>query len=791
MNRFVNIAAALLFPTLAFAQSGAPVKQSGNVSAGHSAAWVSPGVIQDGGATPVNVPMSGGSTTSVSSSSTVYCSPSGCNTSQALAGLSAISGVLSNLNVAVNVAPGVGQTVIATLYTGTYGTLASTTLTCTISGASKSCSDSSDTATIVAGQAWAIQLVTSSGAASTTGQSFSTQLTALYPPPLPSTQVRQSGNITSGHAVIWVAPGVIQDAGFPLAGPAVPGVVGPNTVWGNPTNASAAPVFTTNPTITTPATNDNSQLVATTAYVNNKIRVIHSLDYAVGNGSADDTTALQSWINACQGTQPSTVCFLDAGFYKTSSGLLVTNCINIDGAGRDAAQINPSNGTQNGITINTNCSYGRIANISIDPIITKTAGSSILLTAPVSNVGWIFENLYLINDFAGIATVNGQVFLIDKVVVSCLNTCISIVTGGDGAISNSVILPNGATNTIGINCLNCDGIKIANTKVLSLTSGSQGVVWQGTSSCTSCSDFFLSNLSVEVQSVALNIVQGSTVSMANVAISGGEYASGTTSAISIANDNNTWLHSVAVTGAVISGQGSVPALIVGSSQAITVSGDTIVGNGASTYGIQVSSNATACVLGSNSISGTVTGSINDASGNCQQPYILPAGSAVSNIPIGSVAYSSLGNVTTLGATGTWYITSIFVPGTFTVNTINVLQGSTVTTNKLVGYIYNAAVLGTPVAKTPTAGVITGSANTFLALTLTGTGGSGPVTLVGPATYYLVIQGNGSTDSIRTVAASTYVGVLTQAAGSGTFGTAPTITLPTSFTANVAPIAYLN
>jgi len=57
-------------------------------------------------------------------------------------------------------------------------------------------------------------------------------------------------------------------------------------------------------------------------------------------------------------------------------------------------------------------------------------------------------------------------------------------------------------------------------------------------------------------------------------------------------------------------------------------------------------------------------------------------------------------------------------------------------------------------------------------------------------YFMVLQGNGTTaGAIATVAASTYVGI-TAGSIAGTFGTLPaTITFPTTFTANKAPICF--
>lgn len=150
-------------------------------------------------------------------------------------------------------------------------------------------------------------------------------------------------------------------------------------------------------------------------------------------------------------------------------------------------------------------------------------------------------------------------------------------------------------------------------------------------------------------------------------------------------------------------------------------------------------------------------------------------------PLGSVAYGSVGTSTTFVA-GTIYQSSIFVPRTFIATGVRVLQNGTVATDKLIGAL--ADIDGTQLVSSAVAGTTTSGANTLLALAFTAT------TLVtGPAYYVIQAQGNGTTDGIRTVAASTFVD-LNAKSQTGTFGTLPTLTPATSFTANTAPYACL-
>lgn len=166
--------------------------------------------------------------------------------------------------------------------------------------------------------------------------------------------------------------------------------------------------------------------------------------------------------------------------------------------------------------------------------------------------------------------------------------------------------------------------------------------------------------------------------------------------------------------------------------------------------------------------------------------ITPASSGAANpatIPgLGNVAYASLGNATTLIA-GQVFVSSIYVPFDMTVTNINCLNGATVGTNAVIYSLYNTA--GTRIGTTALAGTTTAGANAFQTIALTA-----PLAIQGPGRYFVSVQGNGATDIIRTIAASTFRNIVTNSVA-GTFGTLPALTPPTTFTANVGPICDLN
>jgi hypothetical protein len=144
--------------------------------------------------------------------------------------------------------------------------------------------------------------------------------------------------------------------------------------------------------------------------------------------------------------------------------------------------------------------------------------------------------------------------------------------------------------------------------------------------------------------------------------------------------------------------------------------------------------------------------------------------------------SSLGTSTTPVA-GTVYYADIFIPETAKVLTgVGVLNAATVGTDKWLLALYDSG--GTLLANTATAGTTTSGANAFQQIAFTST-----YTVKKPGRYWIGASLNGTTDRFRTIAAATWIDVLTTSA-TGTFGTLAALTPPTTFTADVGPVAYV-
>ena len=160
----------------------------------------------------------------------------------------------------------------------------------------------------------------------------------------------------------------------------------------------------------------------------------------------------------------------------------------------------------------------------------------------------------------------------------------------------------------------------------------------------------------------------------------------------------------------------------------------------------------------------------------QGPSILP------NIPLGAVALTTFEVNGVAQTAGTFNIAEIFVPHWNTWAGVGWLNGTTVGTNKIVGALYGSN--GALLANTAVAGTLTAGASAMQDAAFTT-----PVTLP-PGRYFIGIQADGNTDTLRHILAANGANVLTTSVA-GAFGTVPaTITVPTTFTTAVGPIAQL-
>ncbi|GAB2696003.1 beta strand repeat-containing protein [Kitasatospora kifunensis] len=176
----------------------------------------------------------------------------------------------------------------------------------------------------------------------------------------------------------------------------------------------------------------------------------------------------------------------------------------------------------------------------------------------------------------------------------------------------------------------------------------------------------------------------------------------------------------------------------------------------------------------------------DSTGNATWQAVGVNG--ITPVHAGFTAFGTGGMINTLNVSsgtpvtmtaGTIYWAAVFVPFTVTLTGVMVSVGTTGGTDLWIGSLYNSA--GTVIANSSLAGTAAGSANTKMKLAFTST-----ATVLGPAVYYCALQSNGSTAKFLGFGNGSE-GFVTGST-TGTFGTLPTITPGTTYTAGVGPFA---
>jgi hypothetical protein len=234
---------------------------------------------------------------------------------------------------------------------------------------------------------------------------------------------------------------------------------------------------------TAPVGTSNNQ-AASTQFVQQNIGCVHSFDYATGNGSTDDTTALGNWI-----TQAQTIgCgYLDTGTYKISSVLTVSASLTIYGNGINSIIV-PSSTTQNAFSITTTSAVN-FYNFWIQPSGTQTAGACILVQPSSSeNSGSHFENMVFSKCWNGIDFERAsQWFVAHNTFVNFISLGINVANSNAGDSGDSVIVANNFQNasagsSTGINQVSSGGLKIVGNKINVVNIGYELNVASGVSS---------------------------------------------------------------------------------------------------------------------------------------------------------------------------------------------------------------------------------------------------------------------------------------------------------------------
>jgi hypothetical protein len=131
--------------------------------------------------------------------------------------------------------------------------------------------------------------------------------------------------------------------------------------------------------------------------------------------------------------------------------------------------------------------------------------------------------------------------------------------------------------------------------------------------------------------------------------------------------------------------------------------------------------------------------------------------------------------------GSRYYSSIVIGNPATLTGIQALVGTTGGTDLWIFELHSPT--GTLLATSATAGTTAGTASTWQRLAFTAT-----YNLTVPGTYFIAVQSNGNTAKLATL--NSDVNPTLTGSATGVFGTGASITPPTTYTANLGPMAMV-
>src|SRR3990167_8182131 len=557
------------------------------------------------------------------------------------------------------------------------------------------------------------------------------------------------------------------------------------------------------------ATRAEANAVAVTAISKFRARV-SLVDFgAVFDGTTDDTAAWTAAVAAL----PAGGGIIDAiaGISKVSSVTFNKPCLVI-GQGIEVTIIKASSATAT--VFSATVAYVFFARMSFQTSIARTAGAYVHFTNTASVCG--IKDFMMTGQYLGILQEATSVWIKDGRLVD------GATTSGSGGIkldkasaidtridSITMDAPVGSQPTFGINLLYADATMITNCDVIHHTSNllvnpitatvvtgtyiensffdsavqglnmpatlagtvqffrakacwfgnqtSQGVYMSTTTGVIDGVDF-------DECYMALNDDYGQLVDPGclNVKVNGGQYAANLQGIGFGANVTHCSVIGARIgTVSAQAGNTNYGIIMAASNDYMTIKDNNLVGNG-----VAAMSNAS---TGAHNL-------IYDNLGHVPTPIGVTA-----NIPIGAVAYGSLGTAVSHVA-GTIYVAEIYIPHAKAITGIAILNAGTVGTSLGIVALYGPDG-GAALATSALAGTVSANANALQSIPFTAA-----LTIWQPGRYFIAFQANNATDNIRCIAASTYLNWTKSF--TGVFGTIASLTVPTSTAADVGPIGLV-
>lgn len=353
---------------------------------------------------------------------------------------------------------------------------------------------------------------------------------------------------------------------------------------------------------------------------------------AIGNGSTDDTTAIQTAITAVQGT--SVALHFPSGTYKVSSTLNVTGALSIIGESRYGTSFIWTSTTLNVLSIASDSQFTCEKTIFNGPLL-GTAGNIISLNGSATqNIGSIFRDCAFSGGYNHIATGTASDWSIENCLFSNYISYGLYVSdtynpdAGDSYVGAGSTFSTTTNTAIGIFQQSSGGLKIEGNKIVG---GAYGYQLQLATVAPSTIDLILVGNSIENQATANVLLSrpAGALTFGNVVIVGNQLSN---SPIGIQTDSNAgWLSRINITGNQItlpSVNGTCIGL--GSPSYFLVDGNELYGQSGTTYGIAIGAGATYGKIGVNGYHNLSNNISNGATGIIGSPIHILANSGTSS-----------------------------------------------------------------------------------------------------------------------------------------------------------------
>ena len=308
---------------------------------------------------------------------------------------------------------------------------------------------------------------------------------------------------------------------------------------------------------------------------------------ALGNGSTDDTWAIQCAIAALPPLYGGTVEFGPKVYIYSS--LTVGKAVNFIGQHRANTVLRTNQASGNCITVTIGKSL-RVSDITFDSLVTKTSGSYwYFYGTTYENHGTVFRDCIFSNAYTAISFETAGWFVIDRCYFANYNTGVYInnliTPDSGGSVISNCMFDAGSSIGTAINQRAAGGLKVVHNYFLHGQYHYYGLFY----STSNTSILLFSDNSAEIASVANVYISASgSTSFAKVLIHDNQFTVSSTG-IKIMNTGVSYLDSVIIGGNLLNLDNNARGMSIGSGNRITINPNTINGDGTGEYGIDFGS----------------------------------------------------------------------------------------------------------------------------------------------------------------------------------------------------------